>query len=248
MASSVAGQDGGFRVKRIQTNVIALKERQLLDWLCTKLPAWLTSDKLTILGIAGAVLVFASYVASRWNPAFLWLASLGFVVNWFGDSLDGSVARYRRNERPIYGYFLDHTVDAINNLLIMGGIGLTLHVRMDIALFTLVGYYLLCMYVFINNHLSGVFQLSFWGFGPTELRICLIAIDTGMYFAGHAGFALGGEFFSYYDAILMFAATMFVLVFLIRVAIGVRALRDPSRSGSGTSGQSASTNASSAVK
>ena len=248
MASTAAGQDGGFRVKRIQTNVVAVKERQLLNWLCPRLPAWLTSDKLTILGIAGAVLVFASYVGSRWSPAFLWLASFGFLVNWFGDSLDGSVARYRRNERPIYGYFLDHTVDAINNLLIMGGIGLTLHVRMDVALFTLVGYYLLCMYVFINNHLSGVFQLSFLGFGPTELRICLIAIDTGMFFAGHAGFVVGGEFFSYYDMILGFAATMFVVIFVIRVVIGVRALRDPSRSGAMPIVQSASTKASSAVK
>ena len=157
-------------------------------------------------------------------------------------------ARYRRNERPIYGYFLDHNVDAINNLLIMGGIGFTLHVRMDVALFTLIGYYLLCMYVFINNHVTGVFQLSFLGFGPTELRICLIGIDTAMVFAGHAGFTVGGEFFSYYDALLMFAATMFVLVFLVRVAIGVRAFRDPSRSGATPAGQSASTNASSAVK
>ena len=249
MASTVAGPDGGFRVKRVQANVIALKERQLLNWLCTRLPDWVTSDKLTIFGVAGAVLIFVSYLASRWNPAFLWVASFGFVINWFGDSLDGSVARYRGNERPIYGYFLDHTVDAINNLLIMAGIGSTLHVRMDVALFTLIGYYLLCMYVFINNHLSGVFQLSFLGFGPTELRICLIAIDTGMFFAGHVGMSIGGEFFSYYDAILLFAATIFVAIFLVRVAIGVRTLRDPTRSGAILRpGQSPSTKASSAVK
>ena len=89
---------------------------------------------------------------SRW---WLWVASLGFVVHWLGDSLDGSLARYRRCERPLYGYFLDHTVDAICNFLVMAGLGFSPWVRMDTALFTLIGYYLLCMYVFINNQVSG---------------------------------------------------------------------------------------------
>ena len=249
----MTGQNGGFRVRRVQTNIIAIKERQLLTWLCSRMPLWVTSDRLTLFGVAGAIVVFASDLLSRSNPAFLWLASLGFVIHWFGDSLDGSLARYRREERPIYGYFLDHTVDAICNLMIMAGLGFTLHVRMDVALFTLVGYYLLCMYVFINNHISGVFQLSFLGFGPTELRLCLIAINTGMIFAGHAGFMLGGQFFSYYDAVLMFAGTTFTAIFIVRVLIGIGELRDPARSGAtpsvdGTALQSASIKASSAVK
>ena len=192
-------RDGRFRVSRIQTNVVALRERQVLTWLCTKLPAWTTPDGLTALGVAGAGLVFVSYVASRFHPGFLWLASLGLVIHWFGDSLDGSLARHRHIERPIYGYFLDHTVDAICNLMIMAGIGFTFGVRMDVALFALLGYYLLCMYVFITNHLSGIFQLSFLGFGPTELRLCLIAINTWMFFAGPFGLAIDdGQVFSPY--------------------------------------------------
>ena len=251
--SSTAGQNAGFRVKRVQTNIIAIKERQLLNWLCAKMPSWVTPDGLTVLGVAGAVLIFVSDILSRSNVAFLWLASLGFMIHWFGDSLDGSLARHRRTERPIYGYFLDHTVDAICNLMIMAGLGFTLDVRLDVALFTLIGYYLLCMYVFINNHLSGVFQLSFLGFGPTELRLCLIAINTGMIFAGHVGFVLAGQFFSYYDAILLFAGFMFTAVYLVRIAIGIHALRDPARSGASptpatVTPQSASMNASSAVK
>ena len=240
-------RDGGFRVKRIQTNVVAIRERQLLTWLCTKMPGWVTPDRLTLLGVGAAALIFVSYIASRANPAFLWLASLGLVIHWFGDSLDGSLARHRRIERPIYGYFLDHTVDAICNLMIMGGIGLTLHVRMDVALFTLLGYYLLCMYVFINNHVSGVFQLSFVGFGPTELRICLVAINTWMFFAGHSGVTIEGLFFSVYDFVLLFAACMFVGIFIVKMLAGIRNLRDPARSGAALT-QSASAKASSAPK
>ena len=245
MEPIITDRSGGFRVKRIQTNVVAIRERQLLNWLCTKLPAWVMPDHLTSLGVAGAILVLASYGLSRLNPAFLWLASFGLVIHWFGDSLDGSLARFRRIERPIYGYFLDHTVDALCNLMIMGGIGLTAYVRMDVALFALLGYYLLCMYVFINNHLSGVFQLSFLGFGPTELRLCLIAINTGMIVAGHPGVTIRGLFFSYYDGVLLFAGVVFTCIFVVRMIAGIRTLRDPSRSGAA---QSASTNASSAVK
>ncbi len=231
MASSLASPDGRFRVTRVQLNIIARRERQLLNWLCARLPSWVTPDRLTILSVLGACLTLTGYVASRFEPAGLWLASVGLVVNWFGDSLDGSLARHRRLERPIYGYFLDHTVDALCNLMIMGGIGLTLHVRMDVALFALVGYYLLCMYVFINNHLSGVFQLSFLGLGPTELRLGLIAINIGMFYCGHFGLALGGQFFTGYDALLLLAAVAFIAIFIIKMIVGIRELRDPLRSG-----------------
>ena len=231
MATSAASSDARFRVTRIQSNVIARRERQLLNWLCGRLPVWVTPDRLTILSVLGAALTLVSYIASRSHPAFLWLASAGLAINWFGDSLDGSLARHRRLERPIYGYFLDHTVDAFCNLMIMGGLGLTLHVRMDVALFALVGYYLLCMYVFINNHLSGVFQLSFVGLGPTELRIGLVVIDTWMFLAGHLGAALGTQFFSAYDALLLLAGTGFTVVFLAKMVSGIRELRHPTRSG-----------------
>ena len=216
---------GSFRVTRIQLNMVARRERQLLTFLCARLPRAVTPDGLTALSVAGAVLVFASYAASRADPRFLWLASAGFVVNWFGDSLDGSLARYRGIERPTYGYFLDHTVDALNNLVMMVGLGLTTAVRMDVSLFALVGYYLLCMYVFISNHLSGVFQLSFLGFGPTELRIGLIAINTTVVLVGVGGWRIGGVAFTAYDGLVLFAGVMFVAVFVARIVIGIRQLR-----------------------
>lgn len=214
-----------FRVTRIQANVIARSERKLLTWLCARLPAWVTPDGLTALSVAGAVLIFASDIVSRWAPLALWVSSVGLLVNWFGDSLDGSLARFRHIERPQYGYFLDHTVDALCNLLIMTGLGFTLGVRMDVSLLALIGYYLLCMYVFINNHVSGVMQLSFLGFGPTELRICLVAINLAMYFFGPVGIRLGLQVFSVYDGLLLFAAAIFLLLFLKNIAVGAARLR-----------------------
>ena len=225
MGTATAAKGNSFRVTRIQLNIIARRERQLLTFLCSRLPRSVTPDGLTALSVAGAALVFASYLASRYDARFLWLASFGFVVNWFGDSLDGSLARFRGIERPLYGYFLDHTVDALNNLVMMAGLGLSTAVRMDVSLFALVGYYLLCIYVFISNHLSGVFQLSFLGFGPTELRICLIAINTAIVLVGVGGWRIGGAVFTPYDGVLLFAGVMFVGVFLARVAIGIRQLR-----------------------
>ncbi len=230
--TSTALHHGRFRVTRIQANVVARRERLLLTWLCARLPSWIMPDHLTLIGLLGAVVCFASYVASRFNPAFLSLASFGLVVHWFGDSLDGSLARHRAIERPIYGYLLDHTVDAVSNLLIMGGIGLSLYVRMDVALFALTGYYLLCIYVFINNHLFSVLRLSFLGGGPTELRLGLIAINIGMALAGPVGIVVAGQTFSIYDAVLFLAGTIFTSIFVVRIAIDLRELRDPAQSAS----------------
>ena len=235
-----------FRVTRIQANVIAQSERRLLTWLAARLPMWLTPDRLTVIGVLGAVIVLGAQAASRYDQAFYWLASLGLVIHWFGDSLDGSLARFRGIERPVYGYFLDHTVDALCNFIIMVGFGLTPFIRMDVALFALVGYFFLCMYVFINNHLSGIFQLSFLGLGPTELRLCLIAINAAMACFGNIAFQVKGQVFSPYDGVLIFAGVVFVAIYVVRVAIGIRALRDPACSGALP--HSAATNASSLPK
>ncbi len=229
--SSKGGRNDRFPMKRIQANMIATSERKLLTWLSARLPLWVTPDRLTALGVAGALLVLVAQIASRHDRWMFWLASCGLVIHWFGDSLDGSLARFRRIERPIYGYFLDHTTDALCMFLILVGFGLTSYVRMDVALFALVGYFFLCMYVFINNHVTGVMQLSFIGFGPTEIRLCLIGINTWMFFSGRLEFAIGGQVFSYYDGIMLFGGTMFIGVYLFFVARGIVTFRHPARSG-----------------
>lgn len=210
---------------RIQQNVLANLERALLDWLCLKMPRAITPDRLTGLGAMGAAIVFVGYVASRYQPAFLWLATFGVVVHWFGDSLDGSLARYRRIERPRYGYFLDHSVDALCNLAIMAGMGFSPFVRMDAALFALLGYFMLCMYVFLLNHVSGNFQLSFLALGPTELRLGLIGINCWMYFKGASEIIIFETPFSLYDLVLCGAGGAFILLFLLNMLKIARKLR-----------------------
>jgi phosphatidylglycerophosphate synthase len=186
----------------------------------------LTPDHLTAIGVLGACLVFTGYIASRYHPAFLWLAVSGFVLHWFGDSLDGSLARYRHIERPRYGYFLDHSVDAFCNLIIMASFGATAYARMDVSLFALLGYFMLCMYVFLNNQVSGTFQLSFLALGPTELRLALISLTIGMYFFGIVGVRIGTQFFSAYDLVLIGAGLAFVALFITHALVRISQLRE----------------------
>ena len=223
-------------VSRVQDNILARRERDFLDWLCLHMPRAVTPDRLTGFGACGAALVFAGYAATRVHPAFFWLATLGFVVHWLGDLLDGSLARYRRIERPRYGYFLDHSVDALCNLAIMAGAGLSVYIRLDVALFALLGYFMLCMYVFLYNHVSQRFQLSFLALGPTELRAGLIGLNCWMYFSGDSRIAIAGETFSPYDLVFCGAGSVFVSLFAVNVFKVARKLRREDASQSRPSG------------
>ncbi len=122
------------RLTRVQKNWLAVSERRLLTWLCGMMPASITPDRLTAIGMVGAALVFVGYLGSNLATWWLWIALLGYVVQWFGDSLDGSLARFRGIERPSYGYFLDHSCDGAANLLIVAGIGLSPFVDMTVAM------------------------------------------------------------------------------------------------------------------
>lgn len=168
-------------VERIQENLLAAAERRLLNWLCARLPAWVTPDQLTFLGMVGALMVLAGYAASNVSLGWLWLAVAGYGVNWFGDSLDGSLARFRRIERPRFGYFIDHSCDGLAILMIMVGLGLTAFVRLDVALFALIGYLLMSIHAFLSARVLGELKLSFSVFGPTELRLLLIAVTLAMF-------------------------------------------------------------------
>jgi archaetidylinositol phosphate synthase len=208
---------------RVQANIVARHERRALDWMCEHMPAWVTPDGLTLGGVVGASIAFAGYWGTRLDPAFVWLATFGIVVHWFGDSLDGSLARFRRCERPSYGYFLDHSVDGLCNLVIVGGLGISSFVRLDVALFVLCGYYLLCMYVFLYNHVTGVFRLSFLALGPTELRIGLIAINAWFFVSTERGSAPAE--FSPYDFVLVGVGALFIGIFLYQAGVTIIALR-----------------------
>jgi phosphatidylglycerophosphate synthase len=210
---------------RVQTNIVAKIERRILNWICVRLPKWITPDRLTLFGVFGAFTVFSGYCLSRLDPAFLWLASLGSVLNWFGDSLDGSLARFRQIERPKYGYFLDSSVDVFCNLFIVSGLGFTLFVRMDVALFVLAGYYMLCIYAFLSHHVTGIYPLTYIGAGPTELRIGMIAINISMYFSGKIGIPLWGGFASIYDCIYFVIGMLFVSLYSTSIVSAIMTLR-----------------------
>ena len=170
------------QAERIQTSIINGAERKALNWLAAHMPEWVTSDMLTVVGIVGAALIGAGFILSDCNINWLWLSSFGLLVNWFGDSLDGSLARYRNTQRPIYGYYLDHTVDCINMTFMFAGVGLSGLARMDLALFAYLIYTFMIVNVSINAHLKSEFKLTYAKLGPTEFRIIVVILNTLLIF------------------------------------------------------------------
>jgi archaetidylinositol phosphate synthase len=167
-------------LSRIHRSWLAHHERQTLTWLAARLPAWITSDHLTLLGLAGALLCGLSYAACLLWPHMLWFACLGLVLNWFGDSLDGSLARFRGIERPRYGFFIDHSADVVSQLFIFLGLGLSPYMRFDMACLALLSYWLAALYTFIRAVATQVFQISYFGIGPTEIRLSLLAYSLAL--------------------------------------------------------------------
>jgi len=185
--------------ERVNDILFGPLERPALQWLAAHQPAWMTPDILTIIGIFGSLLIFASYALSRINPAFLWLASLGFIINWYGDSLDGTLARHRKIERPKYGFFVDHIVDAFSEILIFLGLGVSFYVRFDLAAVALIGYLLMSIYVYVTTAVSGVFQISYGKIGPTEIRVLAILANALMFFIGLRTITIASVDLTYYD-------------------------------------------------
>lgn len=163
---------------RIQTSILNALEKKVLVWLAERQPKWMTSDILTYIGTFGSVVIAAGYILSAWNINFLWLSSLGFVINWYGDSLDGTLARVRKTQRPVYGYYIDHTVDCINEFIMFIGIGLSGLMHFSLAMVILAVYFMLTINVSINAHLKKEFRLTYAKLGPTEFRILAIIANT----------------------------------------------------------------------
>ena len=199
---------------RIQQNFLARHERRLLNWICPRLPAWVTPDQLTTLGFLGAVIVAAGYMLSWIDDEWLGLCLAGYIVNWFGDSLDGSLARWRRIERPRYGYFVDHSIDAVGTLLMVGAIGASPYMRLDVALMAVIGYFLLSIHTFLAAKVVGEFRLSYMAGGPTELRLMLMAMTVTMAMVGPGD--IGGTNFSPFDLFALVVASILVTIFVVQ--------------------------------
>lgn len=210
------------KLNRIQQNWLAARERRILTWLCARMPASVTPDRLTALGMVGAAMVFAGYVASNLGSNWLLLSLAGYVIQWFGDSMDGSLARFRRIERPAYGYFIDHSCDGLANLLIVGGIGLSPFVTMDVAMVALAGYFLMSMHAFLSARVIGELRLSYLAAGPTELRLFLMGLTAAMMIVGPNRDVIGT--ISGFDLIVGAIGAILIVLFIVQTLSVARQL------------------------
>lgn len=167
---------------RIQTSLLNPSEKVILRALARRIPLFVTSDHLTAIGVVGAVIVLVGYALTTYSPAWLWLANAGFFINWFGDSLDGTLARFRNQQRPLYGFYIDHNLDCVCAFLMVLGAGMSAYMSLTVALLIIVPYFMLDVFVMINAHLKNEFQLTFAKLGPTELRLIIILVNACFFF------------------------------------------------------------------
>jgi phosphatidylglycerophosphate synthase len=197
---------------RVNDILLGPLERPALQWLSAHMPAWVTPDLCTAFGVLGALVTSTGYLLSNLDRNSLWLATFGFIVNWFGDSLDGTLARYRHIERPRYGFFIDHTTDAVCQALIFFGLGLTPYVSFNIACIALIGYYMLGTLVYVRTCVVGEFKISYGRLGPTEIRVIAVLLNTSIYFIGQRTIAwvIAGHplVFSAYDFVVVSIALL----------------------------------------
>ena len=160
---------------REQESLFAPIEKRVLTRMALAAPRWLNSDHLTFLGFVAMFFAGLSYWLARWNRYMLLVVILWLAVNWLGDSLDGTLARVRNRQRPRYGFYVDHMSDAFGTFFLVGGIGLSGYMSPPVAALLLIAYFLLSIQAYLATYAIGKFQLSYWKFSPTELRILLAA-------------------------------------------------------------------------
>jgi phosphatidylglycerophosphate synthase len=207
---------------RSHTSFLAAAEKRALIWMAARLPVAVNSDHLTALGFLSLVAAGGCYWYSRWHPLALLGVIVFLVLNWLGDSLDGTVARVRNRQRPRYGFYVDHILDAIGTVFLMSGLALSGLMTPVVAYAFLVVYLLLSIETYLATYTIGVFQLSHWHFGPTELRILLVA---GNLFALNDPYALLGTYrFLFFDAGFAIGAAALTVILIqatVRHVIGL---------------------------
>lgn len=224
---------GKEQASRIQTSILNQAEKKVLVWLAHRQPRWMTSDILTYIGVAGALICAAGFALSSININFLWLSSLGLVINWYGDSLDGTLARVRGTQRPTYGFFIDHTIDALTITAMCVGAGLSPMLRLEVALFVLVAYLILSIYTYICTLVKEEFRLTYGKLGPTEFRIIVFIVNTLFIYTPwrHHVYVIGGEIFGMFDII---GAAIALIIFVMHIVQWFKdrkelSLKDPAK-------------------
>jgi archaetidylinositol phosphate synthase len=193
--------------------LLAEPERRVLRAVAQRIPKNLRPNHLTVLGTLGAVGAGLGYALSARDPRWLWLASVMLVINWFGDSLDGTLARVRKVERPRYGYYLDHLVDAFSTAAIGIGLGLSPYVDFGVAMGLVLVYLVLSINVYLESTVFGVFRLAYGKIGPTEVRLLLIVINTILALASQRAWAIS-------PAVIANRGLVIVLLVMVALLVG----------------------------
>jgi len=203
-------------MRRVQESWVAAAEKRALLWLAARTPDRVGPDHLTALGLAAQIGAGACYALASWNRYWLLGVIACLALNWFGDSLDGTLARVRRRQRPRYGFYVDHMVDSFGALALMGGLALSGYMHPWIAIGLLIAFLMLSIQTYLATHALGEFRLSFWRFGPTELRI-LLAVGNLAVFWKTTVHLFGGEYrlFDVGGAIGLAGMAVMVAVFTI---------------------------------
>jgi phosphatidylglycerophosphate synthase len=216
--------DAQGKHSRIAGFALARFEAWALPKLAAALPARVMPDHLTGLGLLASTGIAVSYMLTNRNPAWLWVASGLLVVQWYGDSLDGTLARYRKIERPRYGFYLDHLTDAYSTLAIGLGLGFSPYMLLSVGLAITIAYLLLSVNVYLETHVFGEFKLGHGVLGPTEARVLLIALNTAIVILGPMRFYVAGVPFTPYDVLGLIGVAAMLGLLLSRATHNLKAL------------------------
>jgi phosphatidylglycerophosphate synthase len=204
---------GWKNATRIQQSISSAVESRVLAWLAARTPVFVNSDHLTALGLLGQFAAGAGYALARWTRWGLVLATVALAVNWLGDSLDGTLARFRQRQRPRYGFYVDHVIDTLGALFLMGGLALSGYIHAGVAVGMLVVFLMLSCEVYLATYTLGNFRLSYGKLGPTEIRI-LLAIGNCV-LLWHPGAHLFGREFLLFDVGGVIAIAGMGVMFLV---------------------------------
>ncbi len=206
-------KNGIEKHKRVNDIILGPLEKPALAYLAKIMPGWVSPDMLTIIGFLAGILIGVSYLLTNLDKNFLWLANLGFILNWFGDSLDGTLARFRKIERPRYGFFIDHVVDIVTEVFIFVGLAFSPYVDFKIGILALIAYLCMTNLVFLITSVEGVFQISYGRLGPTEARVIAIGANIIMYFLGNPEFRMPFGTMSLYNLIVIGVIILLITFF-----------------------------------
>jgi phosphatidylglycerophosphate synthase len=206
----------------VNTGLTAHAEERAKEWICPRIPQWVNSDMLTVLGFLSSFIIAIGFILGFANRWYLLLVIIGLILNWFGDSFDGSLARYRHKTRPNYGYYIDHITDGLTITVLGLGLGLSGFIRVEIALAFIIMYLMLMMHVELVTYVENEFKYSFGLFGPTEFRIIGILLAVVMFFIPVKYFDIWGYTLTQYDLFATFAVVvMFIILISSIVSKGV---------------------------